>query len=339
VRNALKQAASLIAGAVRHWSSDDGSSTGAALAFYCAFSLAPLLIILMTLAGWVVGANAAYAEIAAQMQSLFGPATAKILVEAMQTSQRSQGIFATVTSVVTLLIGATTVFTVLEGALDKIWRSEGLIPSGVVGWLRIRFLSLGFILALGFLLLVSLTISSALAGLRSQLEGSNQLLIGALGAIDSLGSLLLVTVLFALIYRYMPARRLGWKIVLAGGFVTALLFEVGRWGIGLYLAKSTQPSAFGAASSFAALLLWFYYTAQIFLFGAELTACLGGLRSLTAPEPATEQATAPEQYTAPPRAATPHPATAPNAAATQGSRTASSQAAAPEMHPSEPLHW
>jgi membrane protein len=276
----LKRTLTLTVCAVRHWSGDNGSTTGAALAFYCAFSLAPLLIILMTLAGWVVGANAAYAQIANQMQSLFGPATAKILVDAMQTSQRSQGLFATLVSIVTLLVGATTVLTALEGALDKIWKSDALVPTGIFGWLRMRFLSLGFILALGFLLLISLTISSGLASLRSHLMGSDSLLLSFLDVVNFAGSLLLVSLLFALIYRYMPARRLEWKSVFAGGVITAVLFEIGRWAIGLYLAKSTQPSAFGAASSFAALLLWFYYTAQIFLFGAEFTACLGGLRSV-----------------------------------------------------------
>jgi membrane protein len=98
------------------------------------------------------------------------------------------------------------------------------------------------------------------------------------GVLDFLVSLLLVSLLFALIYRYMPARRLAWKVVFTGGVLTALLFDAGRWAIGLYLAHSTQPSAFGAAASFAALLLWLYYTAQIFLFGAEFTACLGGVR-------------------------------------------------------------
>ena len=274
----MKRGGQLLLCAARAWTSDNASTTGAALAFYCAFSLAPLLIILLALSGWVVGADAAYAQIAAQMQSLFGPATAKILIEAMKSSQHSQGLFATVTSIVTLLVGATTVLSALEGALDQIWVSESLLPSGFVGWIRTRFLSLGFILALGFLLLVSLTISSALASLRAHVAESNALLIGALGVLDSAGSLLLVTFLFAGIYRYMPARRLSWRVVAAGGGITAVLFEVGRWGIGFYLAKSTQPSAFGAASSFVALLLWFYYTAQIFLYGAEFTACLGGLR-------------------------------------------------------------
>jgi membrane protein len=161
---ALRKAIQLTGCAARYWSSDNASTTGAALAFYCAFSLAPLLVIVLTLAGLIVGANAAFGQ------------------------------------------------------------------------------------------------------------------VGAVGTLDFLVSLALVSALFALIYRYMPTRRLAWHVVLAGGVLTAVLFDIGRWAIGLYLAHSTQPSAFGAAASFAALLLWLYYTAQIFLFGAEFTACLGGVR-------------------------------------------------------------
>jgi len=267
--------------AARHWSADGAATTGAALAFFCAFSLAPLLVILLAIAGWVVGANDAYRQIGAQLTGLFGPSTAKTLLTAMRSSQHSDGLIATATSAVTLLIGATTVLSALENALEKIWQSESLVPAGLRGWLRVRFLSLGFILTLGFLLIVSLTISTGLAGLRSRIAAHHPFLIGAVGSIDFTLSLLLVTLLFTLIFRYMPARRLPWRVVGAGGVLTAALFDSGRWAIGVYLAHSTQPSAFGAAASFAALLLWLYYTAQIFLFGAEFTACLGNVRQLS----------------------------------------------------------
>ena len=277
--NWMKQAGSLTACSMRHWNSDNASTTGAALAFFCAFSIAPLLVILLTLAGWIVGANQAYAQIGSQLNALFGPSTARILLGAMKSSQQTQGLFATLFSVVTLLIGATTVLAALESALEQIWESGSLLPAGVRGWVRTRFLSLGFILTLGFLLLVSLTLSTGLSNLRGRMAVRHAGLVGAVGALDLLLSLTLVAGLFALIFRYMPARRLPWKVVAVGGLITAVLFDVGRWGVGLYLAHSTQPSAFGAAASFAALLLWLYYTAQIFLFGAEFTACLGGLRN------------------------------------------------------------
>jgi len=144
---------------------------------------------------------------------------------------------------------------------------------------RRRLLSVGFILALGFLLLVSLTVTTGLATLRKQVAENHAAAVGMIGGLDLLISVVLISGLFALIYRYMPARRLPWAVVMSGGALTAGLFYLGRWAIGLYLAHSTQPTAFGAAASFAALLLWLYYTAQIFLFGAEVTAVLGGLRT------------------------------------------------------------
>ncbi|HVW70012.1 MAG TPA: YihY/virulence factor BrkB family protein [Steroidobacteraceae bacterium] len=261
--------------AVLHWSADNASTTGAALAFYCAFSIAPLLVILLTIAGLVVNENAAYAQVGAQLAALFGPSTAKILLGAVRNAQHVQGVLPTIVSAATLLVGATTVLAALRAALEAMWGSEALATAGVWGWLRTRLLSLGFILTLGFLLLVSLTLSTGLANLRAHAAASYPGFVGLVGALDILISLLLVGALFALIYRYLPSRRLSWKDVLRGGLLTAILFDIGRWGIGLYLAHSTEPSAFGAASSFAALLLWLYYTAQIFLFGAEFTACLG----------------------------------------------------------------
>ena len=298
VSDVLNKTTGLLACAVRHWSSDKSSNAGAALAFYSAFSLAPLLIIILTIAGWIVGANEAYGQIGAQLRSLFGPATATILLGAMKSSQFGEGLVATVMSVGTLLVGATTVLAALEQSLEQIWNSNDLVPSGVKGWLRTRFLSLGFILALGFLLLVSLTITTALSGIRNHIAHDHAALVGMVGGLDFVLSLAMVALLFAFIYRYMPARRLPWGVVLGGGLLTAALFDLGRWAIGIYLAHSTQPSAFGAASSFAALLLWLYYTAQIFLFGAEFTACLGGIR-----EPTEEQAKAEEKPSAIPRPA------------------------------------
>jgi len=274
----LAKGLSLLMCAVRHWNSDGASTTRAALAFFCAFSLAPLLVILLTSAGWIVGANQAYAQISVQVTALFGPATAKTLLSAMRSSQHVQGIVATVTSAATLLIGATTVLAALQSALEHIWESALLVPSGMRGWLRARVLSLGFFLTLGFLLLVSLTISTGLASVRERIAARHAVLMGGIGVIDFLLSLVLVSSLFALIFRYMPVRRLPWRVVAVGGVLTAVLFDAGRWAIGLYLAHSTEPSAFGAATSFAALLLWLYYTAQIFLFGAEFTACFGGIR-------------------------------------------------------------
>jgi membrane protein len=271
--------------AARNWIADNASTTGASLAFFCAFSIAPLLVIILTITGRIVGESAAYAQVGGQLNALFGPSTAKVLLDAVKSSQHVQGAVATAVSGVTLLIGATTVLAALQSLLEQIWNSKALAASGLAGWLRTRFLSLGFILALGFLLLVSLTLSTGISTLQKQIGQDHPTLVGVIGALDISISLLLVSFLFALIFRYMPARRLPWKVVAIGGVLTAILFDAGRWLVGLYLAHSTEPSAFGAAASFAALLLWLYYTSLIFLFGAEFTACLGGAREVSVARP------------------------------------------------------
>ncbi len=278
MRRLLTESAALAKCAARNWISDNATTTGASLAFFCAFSIAPLLVIVLTIAGWIVGATAAYSHLGVQLSALFGPSVAKVLLEAMQHSQQSTGKIATVVSVVTLLIGATTVLSALQTLLQQIWKSEALASSGVRGWIRTRLLSLGFILALGFLLLVSLTISTGLSTLQKHIGGQHSAAVGAISAVDVLLSVSLAAILFAFIFRYLPDKHLPWRAVAMGGLITALLFDAGRWTVGVYLAHSTQPSAFGAAASFATLLLWLYYTSLIFLFGAEYTACLGGLR-------------------------------------------------------------
>lgn len=264
--------------AALHWVADSAATLGAALAFYSAFSLGPLLVILVALAGFFIGTQEAQGHLGQQLDALFGPATARVLIGAMNASQQEEGILATIVSAVTLFIGATTVFAALEAALEQIWGAKTLVPVGWRGWVRSRLLSFGLILAVGFLLLTSLTISTGLTALNASIGRRFTELVVLTGVLDFVISTTLVSGLFALIYRYMPARRLPWRPVLWGGLLTAVLFFLGRWAVSVYLASSTTPSAFGAAASFAALLLWLYYTAQIFLFGAEFTACLGGLR-------------------------------------------------------------
>lgn len=268
----------LVKCATRSWVADQAATTGAALAFYCAFSLAPLLIILVTVAGWIIGEELAYGQLRTQLDSLFGAATADVLFKAMRSSQSGDGVIATVISIASLFIGSTTVFSALESALEHIWKAQALAPHGAWGWLRSRLLSFGIILAIGFLLLVSLTVTTALSALRSVIAARFSELVVVTALLDFCISIALIGGLIALIYRYLPARRLAWQPVLWGALITALLFHLGRWAIGLYLGRATQPSAFGAAASFAAMLLWLYYSAQIFLLGAEFTACLGGIK-------------------------------------------------------------
>jgi membrane protein len=265
------------------WAGDRAATLGAALAFYCAFSLAPLLVILVTLVGWIVGTDVAMVQLKFQLISLFGAGTAASLMDVIESSQTSDGFAAALISAGTLVIGASTVFAELESALQQVWGSARLAPQGLRGWVRARLLSFGLILAVGFLLLVSLTFSTALAALRAYLARSYSGVLAVTAALDFVISVALITGLIAVIYRYLPVRRLPWRPILWGALVTALLFQLGRWGISFYLARSTQPTAFGAAASFAALLLWLYYSAQIFLFGAEFTACLGHARAAVRP--------------------------------------------------------
>ena len=268
----------LLKQAAENWSTHQASTIGAALAFYCAFSLAPLLVILVAIVGRIVGAKVAYGYVAVQLSTLLGAGSAQIVLAAVRSSQTQQGTIATLLSIATLIIGATTVFAVLELALEQMWGIETRASRGWRGFVRTRLMSLGVILAMGFLLLVSLSITTAVSSLHSfvaQQYPGFVLLTEGLNLLVSLG---MSTLVVALIYQYMPARRLAWKAVVYGALVTALLFHAGRWAIGSYLGMSIEPSAFGAAASFVALLLWLYYSAQIFLFGAEFTACLSDSR-------------------------------------------------------------
>jgi membrane protein len=268
----------LLKGATENWLDDQASSISAALAFYCAFSLAPLLIIIVSIAGWIVGQEMAYSYVHGQVTLLFGKDSAELILQAMDSANSEEGVWATSLSVIMLIIGATTVFGALQQALQQIWGGHEYLPKGWRSFVRARLLSFGFILAIGFLLLVSLTLTTALTALRGYITRHFEGLVGLFAGLDFLMSIALGTGLVALMYRYLPARRMPWREVLIGAMVTAMLFHLGRWAIGLYLSQATQPTAYGAAASFAALLLWLYYSAQIFLFGAEFTACLGKSR-------------------------------------------------------------
>src|SRR6185295_9123509 len=191
-----------------------------------------------------------------QLTMLFGSQTAKLVLDAMRGAQTTDGLLATIVSIVMLLIGASTVFAALESALQQVWGGRLPTSRGWRGFVRARLISFGFILAIGFLLLVSLTLTTALAALRGSVLRHFEGVVGVFASLDFIVSVVLGTGLVALMYRYLPARRLAWRHVLTGALVTALLFHVGRWAIGLYLGRATQPTAYGAAASFAALLLW-----------------------------------------------------------------------------------
>jgi membrane protein len=258
---------------VNSWLDHKASSLGAALAYYTLFSIAPILVIAVAVAGYVFGSQTAENEVLSQMQGLLGDAGAAALRNLLTSAQQSEARgLAAVVSVVTLLIGATSVFGELQNTLDQIWGTPA--RDQTVAWwrlLRSRLLSVGLILGVGFLLLVSLLASAALAGLGTWLSSYMMHWNVVLPALDLFLSVALATLLFAMIYKYVPRESIAWSDVWVGGFVTAVLFTVGKILIGLYLGRSSISSAYGAAGSVMVLLLWIYYSAQIFLLGAEFT--------------------------------------------------------------------
>jgi len=270
------------------WLADDVPSMGAALAYYTLFSLAPLLLIVIAVAGLVFGQEAARGEIEQQLRALMGePGAGAVQALLASVGKPSESSLATLLGVVLLLIGATTVFGELQSALDRIWRVPALAP--VSGWLhllRARLLSFGMILVIGFLLMVSLLLSAALATMErfwSPLFGG---WISIASASNAAAGFALVTAMFALIYKVMPRAQVEWRDVWTGALFTALLFSLGKALIGAYIGRSGIVSAFGAAGSLVVVLLWVYYSAQIFLIGAEFTwvyANLFGSRKKNSP--------------------------------------------------------
>ncbi|MEP7328314.1 MAG: YihY/virulence factor BrkB family protein [Betaproteobacteria bacterium] len=281
----------LVKKSVLAWIDDYAPSMGAALAYYTVFSIAPLLIIVIAVAGLAFGQEAVRGEIASQLSGLIGPDGAKGVQGLVESaSQPVQGIVASVISLVLLIIGATTVFGELQSALDRIWRvpvSAG--ENGIWNLLRTRLFSFGMVLGLGFLLVVSLIASTALAALGTWWASGFQGWEFVLTLVNGAVSFVLITVVFAMIYKIMPRAPIAWGDVWAGAVVTALLFQFGKFLIGLYIGKAALSSGFGAAGSLVVLLVWVYYSAQIFLLGAEFTWVYAQQRGskIAQPEPAT----------------------------------------------------
>lgn len=259
--------------AANAWMDDYAPSMGAALSYYTLFSLAPLLVLIIAIAGMVFGQDAAQGAIIAQLQGIMGKEGATAVQGLIKAAREpSTGIVASIVGGVLLLMGATAIFAELQTDLDRIWKVPAKAkPSGVWGWLRSRVLSFGLVLGLAFMLMLSLVVSAGLAAAGDWLGGGSTTESVLASALNFIASLAIFTVLFAMIYKLMPTAKISWHDVWMGSAVTALLFNVGKSLIALYLAKSSVASGFGAAGSFVILIAWFYYSAQIFLFGAEYT--------------------------------------------------------------------
>lgn len=269
----VKQAWALVKQSISSWSDDYAPSMGAALSYYTLFSIAPLLIIVISVAGLFFGADAVRGVIFAQLQALMGPQGAKAIEEMLSTASHAKtGGVAAIVSVVGLLIGATTVFNELQSDLDRIWRAPARVKSsGIWTLLRTRLLSFGMVLGVAFLLTVSLVTSAAIATMGKWWGawfGGWEVLAHILDVVINFG---LLTAIFALIYKMIPRVDVSWHDVWTGAAVTSLLFVLGKFLIGLYLGKSDMTSSFGAAGSVVLVMVWVYYSSQIFLFGAEFT--------------------------------------------------------------------
>jgi membrane protein len=259
--------------AANAWIDDYAPTMGAALSYYMLFSLAPLLVIVIAIAGMVFGQDAAQGAIITQLGSIMGQEGATAVQGLLKAAREtSTGIVASITGGFLLLLGATAIFSELQSDLDRIWQVPAKNkPSGLWGWLRSRVLSFGLVLGLAFMLMMSLVVSAALAASGEWLGGGSGAESVIANVLNFAASLAIFTVLFAMIYKIMPSAKISWHDVWTGSAVTALLFNIGKSLIGLYLAKSSVASGFGAAGSIVILVAWFYYSAQIFLFGAEYT--------------------------------------------------------------------
>ena len=250
---------------------DKAPRLGAALAYYTIFSIGPLLLIAISIAGLVWGQQAAEGKISAELEKVFGKSAADA-VETMIAGAANEkgGIIATIIGVVTLLFGASGVFAQLEDALDTIWNVERQKSEGITGFIKDRVLSMAMVLGVGFLLLVTLVLDAAISVMGDYLT---EIIAGEalLHAIQLTISFAVITFLFALIFKYLPDIEIAWHDVWLGAAFTSLLFVIGKFALGLYLGKAAVGSSYGAAGSLVVLLVWVYYSAQILFFGAEFT--------------------------------------------------------------------
>lgn len=267
-----REVPALLLTAAKDWSSDNVPRLGASLAYYTLFSMAPVLIIVIAIAGFVFGAEAVRGEIAGQIEGFMGADGAKVVQDLVENASRpGRGVIGLSVGSVTFLLAATGVFLELQYALNTIFRVKQKAGSNISAFVKARLRSFGLVLSIGFVMLVSLAVSATLAA-TSQYFGTSitgaTLVWQAVNIIVSFG---VITVLFALIYRFLPDVKLLWRNVWIGSMMTAALFTVGKQVLAMYLGRSSTMSSYGAAGSVIVLLLWVYYSAQIILFGAELT--------------------------------------------------------------------
>jgi membrane protein len=251
---------------------DKAPRLGAALAYYTIFSMAPLILIAIAIAGIVFGEEAARGGITRELGKVMGSNTAKAVEELVQHAAKPKaGSVATIVGIITLLFGASGVFGQLKDAMNTIWNVEPKKAGGVLGFVKQRFWSMAMVMGVGFLLLVTLIVDAGISALHEQI---NRMIPGGsmlVQAIQLSISLALITFLFAMIFRFLPDVKVAWRDVWLGAAITALLFVLGKFGLGMYLARAAPGSSFGAAGSLVILLIWVYWSSQILFLGAEFT--------------------------------------------------------------------
>ncbi len=272
----LKTFFSLLRQTFAEWNEDHAPRLAAALAYYTAFSIAPLLVVVIGIVGIIVSQNTVQSQILNEVQRSVGPDAAKMVGELItNASKPAEGLLATILGIVTLLLGAGGAFGQLQDALNTIWdvdpSSTGKQNSGVIFQIQNKFLSFGMVLVVGFLLLVSLVINAVIAAVSTYVVNLLPSVEFLLSLVNLVISLIVITAMFAMLYKFLPKIKLEWRDVIVGAAMTSALFTIGRFLLGWYLGRSGTASAYGAAGSFVLILLWIYYSAQIVLFGAEFT--------------------------------------------------------------------
>jgi membrane protein len=282
--------------AVQNWWKDNCLRLAASLAYYTALSLAPLLLLIVGVVGLVLDRQQVATQLATQLEGLMGQAGRELVTSILTTTSPQGSLLATVIGLVTLFIGATAVFGELQATMNLIWEVQPAPTSGVWAgiwaWLRERIFSLAIVFALAFLLLVSLVISAALAGAAALFQGPEQAVLSHV--LEIAVSLLVLTFVFALLYKYVPDAEIGWRDVWLGGLITAVLFTLGKTAIGFYLGQASVGSAYGAAGSMVVLLVWVYYSALIMFFGAEFTHVWATRHGDVTPQPHAVPGAAPQ---------------------------------------------
>lgn len=254
------------------WNRHNDTRMGAALAFYTIVSISPLVILVLAIVSLIFNKNAAEAQLLAKVQQLVGAQGRESVQTILAHGQHiSGGIFSMIVGVIVLFLGASGVFQELRSGLNTIWESEAKVASGIWGMLRERVLSFGMVLSLGFVLMVSLLVSAMLAAIGTYFSHLLPVSTVVLEVANFVISFVGIALLFACILKYVPAAHVDWRDVRVGAAVTALLFTIGKWLLGFYLGKASPGSSYGAAGSLVVLVVWVYYSAQIFYFGAEFT--------------------------------------------------------------------